>query len=194
MSTVTISGTNKLAERIVNDAEEEARALLTEAESEARFIREEGEKAASARKVELNSQKESAVKSLIGGYRTRATLDGKKDALRKKRVVLDAAFTRAYEAMLALGAEKRKAICGNLLAAQAEGGETVVPAEQDRAALVALVAAMPEKKLKVSGDSAGIDGGFILLGGGYEKDCSFKSLLTTVRDAEETAVYQLLFN
>ncbi|HWQ98429.1 MAG TPA: V-type ATP synthase subunit E family protein [Clostridia bacterium] len=194
MSSVTISGTNKLAERIVNDAEEEARALLTEAESEARFIREESEKAVSARCVELNSQKESAVKSLIGGYRTRATLDGKKDALRKKRVVIDAAFTRAYEAMLALSAERRKAICANLLAAQAEGGETVLPAEQDRAALIALVASMPEKKLKVSGDSAKIDGGFILLGSGYEKDCSFKSLLTTVRDAEETAVYQLLFD
>lgn len=194
MSSLTISGTNKLAERIVNDAEEEARALMTEAESEARFIREESEKAVSARCVELNSQKESAVKSLIGGYRTRATLDGKKDALRKKRVVIDAAFTRAYEAMLALSAERRKAICANLLAAQAEGGETVLPAEQDRAALIALVASMPEKKLKVSGDSAKIDGGFILLGSGYEKDCSFKSLLTTVRDAEETAVYQLLFD
>jgi len=194
MSTVTISGTNKLAERIVTDAQEDAQKILAEAESAAAFIRQEGDKTVSARKAELNSQKESAVKSLIGGYQTRATLDGKKDSLRKKRVVIDAAFTRAYEAMLTLSAEKRKAICANLLAAQAEGGETVMPAEQDRAALVALVAAMPEKKLKVSGDSAKIDGGFILLGTGYEKDCSFKSLLTTVRDAEETAVYQLLFN
>ena len=194
MSTVTISGTNKLAERIVSDAQEDAQKILAEAESAASFIRAEGEKAVSARKTELNSQKESAVKSLISGYQTRATLDGKKDALRKKRAVIDAAFTRAYEAMLALSAEKRKAICGNLLTAQAEGGETVLPAEQDRAALVALVAAMPEKKLKMSGDSAKIDGGFILLGSGYEKDCSFKSLLTTVRDAEETAVYQLLFD
>ena len=194
MSTVTISGTNKLAERIIADAQEDARAVLAEAESAARFIREEGDKAVSARRAELNSQKETAVSSLISGYRTRATLDGKKDALRKKRAVIDAAFTRAYDAMLALDAEKRKLICRNLLAAQAEGGETVLPAEKDRAALVALVAAMPEKKLKVSGDSASIEGGFILLGSGYEKDCSFKSLLTTVRDAEETAVYQLLFN
>ena len=52
---------------------------------------------------------------------------------------------------------------------------------------------MPEKKLSLSGKSAGIDGGFILLGDGYEKDCSFQSLLATVRDEEETAVYQLLF-
>jgi V/A-type H+-transporting ATPase subunit E len=194
MATVTISGTNKLAERIVTDAQEEARAILAEAESAAASILRDGEKAVSARRAELTSQKENAVSSLISGYNTRATLDGKKDALRKKRAVIDAAFTRAYDAMLALDAEKRKAICRNLLSAQAEGGETVLPAEKDRAALTALVAGMPEKKLKVSNDSASIDGGFILLGDGYEKDCSFKSLLATVRDAEETAVYQLLFD
>jgi V/A-type H+-transporting ATPase subunit E len=194
MSTVTISGTNKLAERIVTDAQEDARALLAEAESAASFILAEGEKTVSARRAELTGQKETAVRSLISGYQTRATLDGKKDALRKKRIVIDSAFTRAYSAMLALDAEKRKRICQRMLAEQAEGGETVLPAQADRAALVALVAAMPEKKLKVSNDSANIDGGFILLGNGYEKDCSFRSLLATVRDAEETAVYQLLFD
>jgi len=81
-----------------------------------------------------------------------------------------------------------------MLATQAEGGETVLPATADRAALVALIAAMPEKKLTIASDNARIDGGFILLGDGYEKNCSFKSLLDTVRGAEETAVYQLLFN
>lgn len=194
MSTVTISGTNKLAERIVTDAQEEARALLQEAESASEFIRHEGDKAVSARKAELNSQKETAVRSLVSGYQTRATLDGKKDALRKKRIIIDSAFTRAYSAMLALDAEKRKSICQRMLAEQAEGGETVLPAQADRAALVALISAMPEKKLAISNDTASIDGGFILLGNGYEKDCSFRSLLATVRDAEETAVYQLLFD
>lgn len=194
MASVTISGTNKLAERIISDAQDEARALLAEAESAAQFIRQESEKAVSVRKAELSAQKENTVISLISGFQTRATLDGKKNALRKKRTVIDAAFTRAYDSMLALDAEKRKAICRNLLASQAEGGETVLPAEKDRASLAALVTAMPEKKLKVSSDAASIDGGFILLGDGYEKDCSFKSLLATVREAEETAVYQQLFD
>ena len=63
-----------------------------------------------------------------------------------------------------------------------------------RAALAAIIAAMPEKKLTLSMDDAAIDGGFVLQGEGYEKDCSFRSLLDTVREAEETAVYQLLFD
>ena len=194
MASVTISGTNKLAERIVNDAQDDARAVLAEAETVAGGIYREGEKVIVARKAELTSQKETAVKSLISGYQTRATLDAKKDALRKKRVVIDSAFARAYDAMLSLGEQQRKSVCANMLASQAEGGETVLPAAQDRAALAALIAAMPEKKLTLASGSAAIDGGFILLGDGYEKDCSFRSLLSTVRDAEETAVYQLLFD
>ena len=96
--------------------------------------------------------------------------------------------------MLSLDTEKRKSICKSMLLSQAEGGETVLPAAQDRAAVAALIAAMPDKKLTLASGTAAIDGGFILLGDGYEKDCSFRSLLSTIRDAEETAVYQLLFD
>ena len=194
MASVTISGTNKLAERIVTDAQDEARAVLAEAQTAAQGILRESEKAVSVRKAELNSQKNNAVTSLVSGYQTRAMLDAKKGALRKKRVVIDSAFTLAYEAMLSLDTEKRKSICKSMLLSQAEGGETVLPAAQDRAAVAALIAAMPDKKLTLASGTAAIDGGFILLGDGYEKDCSFRSLLSTIRDAEETAVYQLLFD
>ena len=194
MASVTISGTNKLAERIVTDAQDEARAVLAEAQTAAQGILRESEKAVSVRKAELNSQKNNAITSLVSGYQTRAMLDAKKDALRKKRVVIDSAFTLAYEAMLSLDTEKRKSICKSMLLSQAEGGETVLPAAQDRAAVAALIAAMPDKKLTLASGTAAIEGGFILLGDGYEKDCSFRSLLSTIRDAEETAVYQLLFD
>lgn len=194
MATITISGTNKLAGRIVGEAEAEARAAREEAESSVREIRQQSEKALSARRAELASQREISKKSLIAGYLTRASLDGKKEALRKKRDVIDAAFSHAYDALLALDAEKRKAICARLLGTEAEGGETVFPAKADRKALEMLIAALPEKKLTLSKDDAKIDGGFVLAGQGYEKDCSFLSLLSGLRDEEETAVYQLLFD
>ena len=194
MATVTISGTNKLAERIVTDAQEEARTVLEQAQEVVLGIQKESEKAVSARRAELSSQRTSAVKSMIGGYQTRASLDAKKDALRKKRAVIDTAFARAYDAVLSLPQSDRKEICARMIQAHAEGGEQVLPAKADRASLAAIIAAMPEKKLSLSKDDAAIDGGFVLLGDGYEKDCSFRSLLDTVRDAEETAVYQLLFD
>mgnify|MGYP003593416828 CR=1 FL=1 len=51
-----------------------------------------------------------------------------------------------------------------------------------------------QKNLTISANDAKIDGGFVLVGEGYEKDCSFRSLLSEVRESEETAVYQLLFH
>lgn len=194
MATISISGTNKLAERIVSDAQDEARATLEQAQGVALGIQRESEKTLAARRAELAVQRETAVKSLVSGFQTRASLDAKKDALRKKRVVIDAAFTRAYDAALSLDGGTRKEICARMIKEYAEGGETVAPAKADRAAIAAIVAEMPEKKLALSKEDAAIDGGFILLGNGYEKDCSFRSLLDTVRDAEETAVYQLLFD
>lgn len=194
MATVTISGTNKLAERIVTDAQEEARVIREQTQGVISGILTERDKAETLRHAELKNQREAAITSLIGGYRTRASLDAKKDALAKKRTVIDAAFTRAYDAVLSLTGNERKEICAHMIQAHAEGGETVLPAKSDRAAMAAIVTAMPEKKLTLSKDDAAIDGGFILLGDGYEKDCSFRSLLDTVRNAEETAVYQLLFD
>lgn len=194
MATITISGTNKLAERIIGEAEEEARAAQSVAENSIREIREQNEKALSARRAELDGQLESAKKSMIGGYLTRAALDGKKAALEKKRAVIESAFSRAYGALLALDTEQRKTICARLLEAEAEGGETVVPAKADRKALESLVSALSQKHLTLSKSDANIDGGFLLLGKGYEKDCSFRSLLNELRGEEETAVYRLLFD
>jgi len=194
MATINISGTNKLAERIIGEAEEEARAARQDADVSVKEIVRQSEKTISERRAELSAQRESAKKSLINGYLTRAALDGKKDALEKKRKVIDAAFSLAYDALLKLDAEKRKSICARLLAAEAEGGETVVPAKADRKAMEALVAALSQKHLTLSGNDANIDGGFLLLGKGYEKDCSFRSLLDALRDEEETAVYRLLFH
>lgn len=194
MATTSISGTNKLAERIVSEAEAEACAVRAEAQSAVDQINLASERALLARGAELKSQREAAEQSLVSGYQTRATLDGKKEALRKKRIVIDAAFTSTYQAVLALDADKRKQICANLLSSEAEGGEMVVPAAADRKAIESLVSAMPLKKLTLSAQDAKIDGGFILIGEGYEKDCSFGSLLNVVRDEEETAVYQLLFD
>ena len=55
MATVTISGTNKLAERIVLDAQEEARAVLEQAQEVVLGIQKESEKAVSARRAELST-------------------------------------------------------------------------------------------------------------------------------------------
>ena len=68
------------------------------------------------------------------------------------------------------------------------------PAQADRALLTMVLNGFAGAKVTLGPDDAPLDGGFMLVNAGYEKDCSFRSLLSTIRDAEETAVYQLLFD
>ena len=194
MATISISGTNKLAERIVADAQAEAKATLDESGAAVSAILAESEKAVAQQRAELNAKREAEKESILGGYRTRAALDGRKSALAKKRDVIDRAFTGAYQAMLALSSDQRKQICARLLRAETEGGETVVPAAKDRAVIESILASMPERKLTLAKENASFDGGFLLLANGYEKDCSFASLLQMIRDEEETNVSKLLFD
>lgn len=194
MATISISGTNKLAERIVSEAEADAQKTLEESGAAQRAIQTEGEKVLSQKRAELTAKREAEKASLLSGYSTRAALDGRKHTLAKKRAVIDRVFSGAYQALLALDAEKRRQICENMLRAEAEGGETIVPAPKDRASIESILAAMPEKKLTLSKQDASFDGGFLLLAKGYEKDCSFASLLNMLRGEEETSVSKLLFD
>ena len=194
MATISISGTNKLAERIVTEAEAEAKATLEESGAAVREILAQGEKAVAATRAELLAKREAEGAGILGGYQTRAALDGRKAALAKKRAVIDRAFSGAYQTILSLDAAKRGKICERMLRAETEGGETIVPAANDRKAIEQALASMPEKKLKLSNENASLDGGFLILATGYEKDCSFASLLNQVRSEEETNVYKLLFD
>jgi V/A-type H+/Na+-transporting ATPase subunit E len=194
MSTLSISGTNKLAERIISDAEAEAQKTRTEANAAAEQIRAENERAVKALRASNAMKRESAVKSRVAGFQTRAALDGRKSALSKKRAVIDEAFQSAYRSLLRLDETRRARICEQLLLAEAEGGETVVPAKADRKGIERVLAGLKDKNLTLSSQDAPIEGGFLLLSKSYEKDCSFRSLMNEARQNEETSVAKMLFD
>jgi len=194
MATISISGTNKLAERIIGEAEADAKKTRDEADATIRSIRAESEKAVSGKRKELESKREADKKSLLDGFKTRTELDGRKNALSKKRVVIDDAFSRAYQAVLSLDNASRTKICETMLREEAEGGETILPAKTDRKGIADVLKGMGDRKLTLSDKDAEIEGGFLLVSESYEKDCSFRSLMSAVRADEETNVAKMLFD
>lgn len=193
MATTTISGTNKLAERIVSEAEADARLTLERTEEEVRAIEAECARAVAEKRAASETRRDAAAKAVRDGFVTRANLDAKKSALKKKRAVIDAAFEKAYEALLKLGAEERARLCEQMLRAEAEGGEQVLPAKSDREGMRQAVKNVG-KGLRLSEEDAPVGGGFVLVGEGYEKDCSFHSLLGMLRANEETNAAKRLFD
>ena len=193
MSTQEMTGTNKLAQRILDEARSDADKMALEASKSVDEIKAQAQKRLSERSADEAAKQAAAVNSVLDGCKTRAALDGRKAILARKRVVIDRVFDGAYQALLALPAEIRGEICKKMLLREAEGGEDVLPAAADRAEIAKAVAAHPALRLTLSDRDADCAGGFLLIGASYEKDCSFHSLFEELRDAEETHVAALLF-
>jgi len=188
------TGTNKLADRILADARAIADRAMMEANMKAMEISANGVERCGDLRRESRRKRELAVQNVLDGCKTRASIDGRKAALQKKRVVIDEVFAQTYDALCAMEPADRAEICKKILLSEAENGETVVPSAADRAAIVRILADSNREDLSVADYDAPIDGGFLLVGKSYEKDCSFRSVLEQIRVSEETAVANLLFD
>ena len=90
------NGANKLAERILDDARADAGRVLDDAKAGAQALRSEAQARMEAYSADCAARREAAAAALVDSGKTRASLDGRKAALQKKRLVIDEAFRRAY--------------------------------------------------------------------------------------------------
>lgn len=200
---------------MANDLNKGAQSLLARIEADARSAAEETAKAAQGeiekikaladRDVEAAKEQsaaaiEKAKADILERSRTNAALDSRKYALGAKRAVVEEAFAAAFKALCALDGEERDALLSTMAIREALGGEKIVPAKADEANVARLLggindalAAKGVAALEMGGAVEHIDGGFLLVGNGYEKNCSFESVLRNVREAEESRVAQILF-
>ncbi len=183
---------DNLIRRIRNDAEMAAAKVHADAEASCGEIAKARDARIVAQRAAAERSRETQTDVILDGARTRAALDGRKEALADKRALLDAVFQTARENMRDLPQATRIKLYGAILKNEAAAGDTVAPASADRAALAAAVESLPFA-VTISEKDAAIDGGFVLYGSGYEKDCSTDAILAELRTAEESNVAKLLF-
>ena len=181
-----------LIDRILSDATEAAEKVLAEAEASCNGIRESCEQEIAKRADRGEKERVEKVRAVLDGYRTRAALDGRKEALRDKRALLDEVFSEAYRRMLALPQDKREALYRSILKTEASENDTVAPAACDRETLKKAASTLPFW-VCISDQDADAEAGFILYGKSYEKDCSMKAILRELRDEQETNIAKILF-
>ncbi len=183
---------DKLIERILGEAESDASAAREKAAESCRIVMADCEKKIAERASIAAAGRDTAVKGVLDGARTRAELDGRKETLSVRRRILDEAFSAAAKELNALTGPRREAILLRLLQQEAAEGDAVLPAKQDRALIEKLLPQVPVK-LTLSDEDAAFEGGFLLLGGSYEKDCSLNALMAELRLKEETNAARILF-
>ena len=183
---------DKLIERILGEAEADASAARDKAAESCRAVVADCEKKIAERAGIAAVSRDTAVKGVLDGARTRAELDGRKETLSVRRRMLDEAFAAAAKELNALTGPRREAILLALLQKEAAQGDAVLPAKQDRD-LIRRLLPQASVALTLADEDAPFEGGFLLRGGSYEKDCSLNALMAELRLAEETNAARILF-
>lgn len=191
-----------ILKRIEQDARQAAEETLNEAKARAEAIKASYEKKLHAADEAALEQARRDSLALDDRMQRMAELDARKALLADKRAVLDEAFAAALRKMQAMPANKAKAFGLKVLLEAAGGNETVV-ADKDSAwcdeafvaeANKALAAAGRAGKLTLSAEKQALGGGFLLLSGGMEVNCSFPAALQAQRAELEAEVASMLFS
>ncbi|MBR2099828.1 MAG: Archaeal/vacuolar-type H+-ATPase subunit E [Eubacterium sp.] len=174
---IIIEEANKKAQGIIDSAEAEASGILKESEEQ------------TAKKLDNMSQ--SAVSS--------AELAKSKILLKSKLEIIDDMLDKALNEIRALGDEEYFEIIKSLILSNAKEGEGVLRLSAKDCArlpkdfLSSINKALGDKKI-VLGDEADINGGFLLIYGDIDINCSFDAIASSKRDELRDALNSLLFS
>ena len=106
---------DKLIGRILAEAEADASAAREKAAESCRAVMADCEKKIAERASIAAAGRDTAVKGVLDGARTRAELDGRKETLSVRRRILDEAFAAAAKELNARTGYRREAILLRLL-------------------------------------------------------------------------------
>ncbi len=185
------NGKDNIIARIAEDTEKKVSEILCEAESRAQQIldnaqQEVGQSMRRAEKKVADDKSE-----LLRRAKVNVQMNCKKYRLAQKQQLVRRVFDGAKQRILALPREKYLAFCQKQLAQYAEKGEQLVICQRDSDILTATLAAT--YGLTLADFYGNFDGGFVLLGNGYEKNVTLETIIDEARLAYENDVVKLLF-
>ena len=184
-----------IVERIISDAEEEARAIIKEAEERAKATVARATTDAERNRLGTQAEVKAKADSIFDGKAAVARLDGAKIMLAEKRGVIDEIYARALEKLLNLSEKETLSLCTRLLTEHAEEGDELVFADNFRyAQAVSALPVVKQKKLKVSTKRAKLDGGFMLCGKNSDKNLSYGAILAMDREEQQAQIASVIFN
>ena len=196
-----MSGLDKMKARILEEAESSARDILDRAGEEAdRILREAGTAAdAAAAEIAAGAVRDSLERKRRAG--AAADMQRKQAVLAAKQEMIREVLREAYEEILGLEAERYFGLMEKLLK------EYVLPEEgeicfnsrdlermpEGFSGRIRTIAAEAGGSLTLSETPLDTDGGFLLVYGGIEENCTLKAVFSSRREELSDQVNRLLF-
>ena len=193
----------KIRQKILNDAQAEARKIMEGAEAEARGIRQEAQARADSIASDYKARARADADEHIRRQLSLRELEARKAILAEKWAVIEEVFDKALASLRERDRQSGYGLTMELLLKAVEtGNEEIIMAPEDRQAIdksfienlnANLRKAGKRGEVSLSEETRDIRGGFILRRGRTETNSSFDTLLAMLRDEVETEIAEILF-
>lgn len=181
-----------LKEKILSDAEKEAKALLEAAKKKAASIEAEAEADADKNREREKKEVAERIRALEEGSAATVRLEAKKFNLKERRRVIDTIYDRALESLFRIPEKESTELLLSLLKIYAREGD-VVSLSEDYPYPAAAEKAVAKAGYKLSSKRAKIKGGFYLLGKKCDRDVSYAALLKADREENQAELAAKIF-
>nr|WP_294493783.1 V-type ATP synthase subunit E [uncultured Mediterraneibacter sp.] len=196
-----MSGLDKMKARILEEAKSQAQEITNEAKAEAEAMLCQAKENAEAEAAGIRERAKRDAKEYQIRVDSSADMHRKQAVLATKQEIIGSVIEAAYEAVLNLDDEKYFGMLEKMLGRYAlpENGVICFSAKD----LERMPAGFSEKikqiasqkggALELSGKPENIDGGFLLVYGGIEENCTIRAVFASKRDELSDQVNRLLF-
>ena len=197
-----MTGLDKIIKPIAEEASSVAQQKIKAAEVEAKNItdaaREEAEKQAAA----VLNNSDADCKNYRERVKSRADFQKRTEILKAKQALISDVIEKAYQEMVNADDTSYFEYIEKMLEEFIRPEEGIICfSKKDLARLpfgfkakVKMIAAKKSGSLKVSDEAGNIEGGFLLIYGGIEENCTFRALFDTKQEQLVDRVHEFLFS
>lgn len=185
-----------IIEKILSDADAQARATIEEAEKKADEIISLAAEQCKSYLARNKSDIDRAVKEVAERAETVAELDARKLLLKAKSEVLDEVYALALKKAHELDKADYKKVVEGMLKFAEDGDKVTVSAREKGIVTKKMVddaAKAKGAKLTLDSEYGDFDGGVLLTGNGIDKNFTFEVEFALLRDATEAKIAKELF-
>lgn len=195
-----MTGLEQILKQIEDDAAASAASVRKETEEKAAQIAQEAQARGEARAREIAAQAQEQAKDIESRAASAAALQKRQRILAAKQQIISELLDKSLQTMYELPPAEYFANILKLASKYAlpqEGEIYFSKKDLDRLPKdfeKALAQVVPEGgSLRISREARQIDGGFVLVYGGVEQNCSFAALFDAARDGLQDKLHALLF-
>ena len=197
-----MSGLDKMKSQILDEASHSAEMKIAEAKAKAEEILNEARAEAEAKAEKISGKSQEKVKDYEKRVASSCEMQRKQAVLGAKQELIADVLAKAYERVIGLDGEPYFDMVRRMLIKYVlpESG-VIYFSDRDLSRMpkgfeqeIQKAAAEKGGVLELSRDARDIDGGFILVYGGIEENCTIKALFDAQRDELSDKVHGLLFS